>query len=205
MKRQWRRAPIYGHRPLQERERGAPAARLLNLRLSLFTELLELGGAGQIQKLLFQRGRELQWQAQVGWPGGSAKTSALTLPSMPNSRRRWRCSRPAPQSPPLSRNASWISTLSRSGAGARGLKCQDPGSGFSSTMVPPGERAACTSPSARGRARERMPDTFAAFNRYVDDTLESDRITATAALRDVVDAVMRPELPFIAPATGRCA
>jgi len=50
-----------------------------------------------------------------------------------------------------------------------------------------------------------MPDTFAAFNRYVDDTLESDRITATAALRDVVDAVMRPELPFIAPATGRCA
>jgi uncharacterized protein (DUF2236 family) len=49
-----------------------------------------------------------------------------------------------------------------------------------------------------GVPRERMPDTFAAFNRYVDDTLESDRIAATAALRDVVDAILRPELPFIA-------
>jgi uncharacterized protein (DUF2236 family) len=49
-----------------------------------------------------------------------------------------------------------------------------------------------------GVPRERMPDTFAAFNRYVDDTLESDRIAVTAALCDVVDAILRPELPFIA-------
>jgi hypothetical protein len=46
--------------------------------------------------------------------------------------------------------------------------------------------------------RERMPDTFAAFNRCLDDTLESDRIAVTAALRDVVDATLRPRLPFIA-------
>ncbi len=49
-----------------------------------------------------------------------------------------------------------------------------------------------------GVPRERMPDTFAAFNEYVYDTLESDRIAVTAALRDVVDATLRPELPFVA-------
>jgi len=49
-----------------------------------------------------------------------------------------------------------------------------------------------------GVPRERMPDTFAAFNRYLDDTLESDRIAVTAALRDVVDATLRPRLPLIA-------
>jgi uncharacterized protein (DUF2236 family) len=49
-----------------------------------------------------------------------------------------------------------------------------------------------------GVPRERMPDTFAAFNRYLDDMLESDRIAVTAALRDVVDATLRPRLPFIA-------
>jgi uncharacterized protein (DUF2236 family) len=49
-----------------------------------------------------------------------------------------------------------------------------------------------------GIPRERMPDTFAAFNEYFSDTLESDRIAVTAALRDVVDATLRPKLPFIA-------
>jgi uncharacterized protein (DUF2236 family) len=49
-----------------------------------------------------------------------------------------------------------------------------------------------------GVPRERMPDTFAAFNRYLEDTLESDRIAATAALRDVVDATLRPRLPLVA-------
>jgi uncharacterized protein (DUF2236 family) len=49
-----------------------------------------------------------------------------------------------------------------------------------------------------GVPRERMPDTFAAFNEYVYDMLESDRIAVTAALRDVVDATLRPELPFVA-------
>ena len=49
-----------------------------------------------------------------------------------------------------------------------------------------------------GVPRERMPDTFAAFNRYFNDTLESDRIAVTAGLRDVVDATLRPDLPFIA-------
>jgi uncharacterized protein (DUF2236 family) len=49
-----------------------------------------------------------------------------------------------------------------------------------------------------GVPRERMPDTFAAFNLYFEDTLESDRVAVTAALRDVVDAILRPRLPFIA-------
>jgi uncharacterized protein (DUF2236 family) len=49
-----------------------------------------------------------------------------------------------------------------------------------------------------GMPRERMPTTFAAFNDYFYDTLESDRIAVTAALRDVVDATLRPQLPFIA-------
>jgi uncharacterized protein (DUF2236 family) len=42
---------------------------------------------------------------------------------------------------------------------------------------------------------EAQPDTYADFNDYFDDMLASDRIVATDALRDVVDAVMRPELP----------
>jgi uncharacterized protein (DUF2236 family) len=45
---------------------------------------------------------------------------------------------------------------------------------------------------------ERMPGTFAAFNEYVFDMLESDRIAVTGALRDVVDATLRPQLPFVA-------
>ena len=49
-----------------------------------------------------------------------------------------------------------------------------------------------------GVPRERMPETFADFNRYFNDTLESDRIAVTAGLRDVVDATLRPDLPFIA-------
>ena len=45
---------------------------------------------------------------------------------------------------------------------------------------------------------EHQPATFAAFNDYFDDMLASDRIAPTAALSDVVNAVMRPELPFVA-------
>jgi len=45
---------------------------------------------------------------------------------------------------------------------------------------------------------ERMPDTFAAFNEYFSDMLESDRIAVTAALLDVVDATLRPDLPLVA-------
>jgi uncharacterized protein (DUF2236 family) len=51
---------------------------------------------------------------------------------------------------------------------------------------------------ALGVPREWMPDTFAAFNLYFDDMLGSDRIAVTAALRDVVDATLRPELPLVA-------
>jgi uncharacterized protein (DUF2236 family) len=49
-----------------------------------------------------------------------------------------------------------------------------------------------------GVPRGRMPDTLAAFNLYFDDMLGGDRIAVTAALRDVVDATLRPELPFVA-------
>jgi uncharacterized protein (DUF2236 family) len=45
---------------------------------------------------------------------------------------------------------------------------------------------------------ERQPETFAAFNEYVSEMLASDRIAVTGALRDVVDATLRPELPLVA-------
>jgi uncharacterized protein (DUF2236 family) len=49
-----------------------------------------------------------------------------------------------------------------------------------------------------GVPREHQPPTFADFNAYFDDMLASDRIARTDALDDVVDAVMRPRLPFVA-------
>jgi uncharacterized protein (DUF2236 family) len=49
-----------------------------------------------------------------------------------------------------------------------------------------------------GVPRDRLPDTFAAFNRCFDEMLESDRIAMTAALREVVEATLGPKLPFIA-------
>jgi uncharacterized protein (DUF2236 family) len=49
-----------------------------------------------------------------------------------------------------------------------------------------------------GVPRDEQPETFADFNRYFEDMLASDRIAVTDALRDVVDAVMRPELPVVA-------
>jgi uncharacterized protein (DUF2236 family) len=49
-----------------------------------------------------------------------------------------------------------------------------------------------------GVPRERMPATFADFNTYFNDMLESDRTAVTGAMRDVVDATLRPDLPFIA-------
>ncbi|MDQ3936384.1 MAG: DUF2236 domain-containing protein [Actinomycetota bacterium] len=49
-----------------------------------------------------------------------------------------------------------------------------------------------------GVPREHQPETFADFNDYFEGMLASDRIVASDALRDVVDAVMNPELPFVA-------
>jgi uncharacterized protein (DUF2236 family) len=49
-----------------------------------------------------------------------------------------------------------------------------------------------------GVPRERLPDTLAGFDEYLNDMLESERIAVTAALRDVVDATLRPDLPFVA-------
>ena len=48
-----------------------------------------------------------------------------------------------------------------------------------------------------GVPRDRQPDTLADFNAYFRDMVESDRIAATDALRDVVGATLRPELPFV--------
>jgi uncharacterized protein (DUF2236 family) len=49
-----------------------------------------------------------------------------------------------------------------------------------------------------GVPRDRQPETLDDFNDYFQDVVSSDRIAATAALRDVVDATLRPELPFVA-------
>jgi uncharacterized protein (DUF2236 family) len=43
-----------------------------------------------------------------------------------------------------------------------------------------------------------VPETYGDFNHYFDEMLAGDRIAVTDALRDVVDATVRPELPFVA-------
>jgi uncharacterized protein (DUF2236 family) len=45
--------------------------------------------------------------------------------------------------------------------------------------------------------RDRQPETLADFDAYFRDTIASDRIAATSALRDVVHATLRPELPLV--------
>ena len=49
-----------------------------------------------------------------------------------------------------------------------------------------------------GVPREHQPATYADFNDYFEEMLASDRIVVTEALRDVVDAVLRPDLPIVA-------
>lgn len=49
-----------------------------------------------------------------------------------------------------------------------------------------------------GVPRDEQPADYAAFNAYFDGMLSSDRIAVTAALRDVADATLRPDLPFVA-------
>jgi uncharacterized protein (DUF2236 family) len=49
-----------------------------------------------------------------------------------------------------------------------------------------------------GVPREHMPPGLADFNQYFNEMIESDRIAMTGALRDVVDATLRPDLLFIA-------
>jgi uncharacterized protein (DUF2236 family) len=51
---------------------------------------------------------------------------------------------------------------------------------------------------AFGIPRERQPDTLADFFDYWNEMLESDRLAVTDALRDVVSATLRPDLPFLA-------
>jgi uncharacterized protein (DUF2236 family) len=48
-----------------------------------------------------------------------------------------------------------------------------------------------------GIPRDRQPEDYAAFNDYFAEMLASDRIAVTHALRDVVDATLRPEMPFV--------
>jgi uncharacterized protein (DUF2236 family) len=48
-----------------------------------------------------------------------------------------------------------------------------------------------------GVPSDRQPDTLADFNEYWREMLDSDRIADTGALRDVVGATLRPELPFV--------
>jgi uncharacterized protein (DUF2236 family) len=49
-----------------------------------------------------------------------------------------------------------------------------------------------------GVPRERQPETFAEFNEYFAAMLESDELGMTESLRDVLDATLRPPLPFFA-------
>ena len=49
-----------------------------------------------------------------------------------------------------------------------------------------------------GVPRERQPADYARFNEYVQSMLDSDSIAVSDALRDVVDALYNPGLPFVA-------
>jgi uncharacterized protein (DUF2236 family) len=49
-----------------------------------------------------------------------------------------------------------------------------------------------------GVPREAQPATFAEFNEYFNAMLASDSVAVTDALRDVVDATLRPPLPRVA-------
>jgi uncharacterized protein (DUF2236 family) len=49
-----------------------------------------------------------------------------------------------------------------------------------------------------GVPREHPPATVAEFNEYFEAMLASDRLAVTDALLDVVDAVLHPEVPFVA-------
>jgi uncharacterized protein (DUF2236 family) len=51
---------------------------------------------------------------------------------------------------------------------------------------------------AFGVPRERQPATYADFNDYMDEMIAGDSIAVTDALRDVVDATLRPSMPFLA-------
>jgi uncharacterized protein (DUF2236 family) len=45
---------------------------------------------------------------------------------------------------------------------------------------------------------DRQPATYADFNDYMAEMLNGDSIAVTDALRDVVDATLRPSMPFVA-------
>jgi uncharacterized protein (DUF2236 family) len=49
-----------------------------------------------------------------------------------------------------------------------------------------------------GIPRSAQPDTFAAFNEYFQEMLAGDTTAVTDALRDVVDATLKPPLPRVA-------
>jgi uncharacterized protein (DUF2236 family) len=51
---------------------------------------------------------------------------------------------------------------------------------------------------AFGVPRDRQPGSYAEFNEYFAGMLDSDAIAVTGALRDVTDATLRPDLPFLA-------
>ena len=51
---------------------------------------------------------------------------------------------------------------------------------------------------AFGVPLEQQPETYADFNDYFDGMVHGDDLGVTDALRDVADATLRPELPFLA-------
>ena len=51
---------------------------------------------------------------------------------------------------------------------------------------------------AFGVPLDRQPATYADFNSYMEEMIHGDSIAVTDALRDVVDATLRPPVPFVA-------
>jgi uncharacterized protein (DUF2236 family) len=48
-----------------------------------------------------------------------------------------------------------------------------------------------------GVPRDRQPETFGDFNDYFRETIASDRIAVTDALRDVAEVTLRPDVPLV--------
>jgi hypothetical protein len=58
---------------LQEREGGAPAARLLEFGFAVVSKPLQFVGCHYEEQPLFQGGGELEWQPQVGMSRGKCQ------------------------------------------------------------------------------------------------------------------------------------
>ena len=96
----------------------APAARLLELGLALVTQGVQLVGGHQRQQPLLQGRGELQRQSQIGMPGREGHDLCTDVPFDVEFAQQVEVLSSCVQVSPLARNASLMSSISLSSAGA---------------------------------------------------------------------------------------